>query len=102
MAIQDAMVLMFPPPPVNGIGTTGGFKLMVEDRANQGYSALYQTAQQLVGAAYGSGKLAQVYSGYTVNVPQLEADVDRDKAKSQGVPLQNLLKLCRSTWEAYT
>ncbi len=92
MAIQDAMVLMFPPPPVNGIGTTGGFKLMVEDRANQGYSALYQTAQQLVGAAYGSGKLAQVYSGYTVNVPQLEADVDRDKAKSQGVPLQNLFE----------
>jgi hydrophobe/amphiphile efflux-1 (HAE1) family protein len=92
MAIQDAMVLMFPPPPVNGIGTTGGFKLMVEDRANQGYAALYQTAQQLVGAAYGSGKLAQVYSGYTVNVPQLEADVDREKAKSQGVPLTNLFE----------
>ncbi|MCX6855834.1 MAG: efflux RND transporter permease subunit [Verrucomicrobia bacterium] len=90
--IQDAMVLMFPPPPVNGIGTTGGFKLMIEDRANQGYAATYQAAQQLVGAAYGTQKLAQVYSGYTVNVPQLEADVDREKAKSQGVPLQNLFE----------
>lgn len=90
--IQEAMVLMFPPPPVNGIGTTGGFKLMIEDRANQGYAATYQVAQQLVGAAYGTQKLAQVYSGYTVNVPQLEADVDREKAKMQGVPLQNLFE----------
>jgi multidrug efflux pump len=92
MAIQDAMVMMFPPPPVNGIGTTGGFKLMVEDRGNQGYAALYQATQQLVGASYGTQKLAQVYSGYTVNVPQIEADVDREKAKIQGVPLANLFE----------
>jgi multidrug efflux pump len=92
MAIQDAMVMMFPPPPVNGIGTTGGFKLMVEDRGNQGYAALYQATQQLVGAAYGSQKLTQVYSGYTVNVPQIEADVDREKAKIQGVPLASLFE----------
>lgn len=91
-AIQDAMVMVFPPPPVNGIGSTGGFKLMVEDRANLGYAELYKATQQLVGAAYGSQKLTQVYSGYTVNVPQLEADVDRDKAKTQGVPLANLFE----------
>ncbi|MBV6498291.1 MAG: multidrug efflux RND transporter permease subunit OqxB15 [Prosthecobacter sp.] len=92
MAIQDALVLMLTPPPVNGIGTTGGFKLMVEDRGNLGYSALYQATQKLVGAAYGSQKLTQVFSGYTVNVPQLEADVDREKAKIQGVPLANLFE----------
>jgi multidrug efflux pump len=92
MAIQDAMVMIFPPPPVNGIGTTGGFKLMVEDRNNQGYAALYQATQKLVGAAYGTQKLTQVYSGYTVNVPQIEADVDREKAKIQGVPLANLFE----------
>jgi len=91
-AIQDAMVMVFPPPPVNGIGSTGGFKLMVEDRANLGYAELYKATQQLVGAAYGTQKLTQVYSGYTVNVPQLEADVDRDKAKTQGVPLANLFE----------
>jgi multidrug efflux pump len=89
-SIQEAMVLVLQPPPVNGIGTTGGFKLMVEDRSDQGYEALYRATQSLVGAAYGSGKLTQVYSGYTVNVPQLEADVDREKAKAQGVPLANL------------
>ena len=90
--IQDAMVLVLSPPPVNGIGTTGGFKMMIQDRGNQGYAALYKATQDLVGAAYGSGQLMQVYSGYTVNVPQLEADVDREKAKSQGVPLQNLFE----------
>ncbi len=94
MGIQDAMIMMFPPPPVNGIGTTGGFKLMVEDRGNKGYAELYQATQKLVGAAYGQAgdKLAQVYSGYTVNVPQLEADVDRDKVKAQGVPLASLFE----------
>ncbi|MBB5039256.1 efflux RND transporter permease subunit [Prosthecobacter dejongeii] len=92
MAIQDAMVLVLSPPPVNGIGTTGGFKMMVQDRSDQGYDALYKTTQGLIGAAYGSGKLQQVYSGYTVNVPQLEAEVDREKAKVQGVPLANLFE----------
>ncbi len=91
-AIQDAMVLVLSPPPVNGIGTTGGFKMMIQDRGDQGYGALYQATQGLIGAAYGSGKLQQVYSGYTVNVPQLEADVDREKAKLQGVPLANLFE----------
>lgn len=92
MAIQDAMVLVLTPPPVNGIGTTGGFKMMIQDRGDQGYAALFKATQGLVGAAYGSGKLTQVYSGYTVNVPQLDAEVDREKAKMQGVPLQNLFE----------
>jgi multidrug efflux pump len=65
----------------------------VQDRGDQGYGALYQATQGLVGAAYGTGgQLQQVYSGYTVNVPQLEADVDREKAKTQGVPLANLFE----------
>ncbi|SKA90041.1 multidrug efflux pump [Prosthecobacter debontii] len=93
MAIQDAMVMVLSPPPVNGIGTTGGFKLMVQDRSDQGYDALYKATQDLIGSAYGTGgKLQQVYSGYTVNVPQLEAEVDREKAKVQGVPLANLFE----------
>jgi hydrophobe/amphiphile efflux-1 (HAE1) family protein len=90
MAIQDAFVLVLPPPPVNGIGTAGGFKMMIEDRGNRGYAELYKTTQALIGAAMGSGKFGLTYTGYTVNVPQLEADVDREKAKSQGVPLANL------------
>jgi multidrug efflux pump len=90
MGIQDAFVLVLPPPPVNGIGTAGGFKMMIEDRGDRGYEELYKTTQGLIGAAMGSGNFGLTYTGYTVNVPQLEADVDREKAKSQGVPLANL------------
>jgi multidrug efflux pump len=88
--IKEALVLSLSPPPVNGIGTTGGFKMMILDRGDQGYDALYAQTQQLLGRVMQTQKFGQTYSGYTVNVPQLDADVDREKAKAAGVPLQNL------------
>jgi multidrug efflux pump len=91
-AIQDAFILTVMPPPVNGLGQIGGFKMFVEDRAGLGYNALFQTTQSLIGQGYGSGQLAGLFSTFTVNVPQLDAEIDRVKAKSQGVPLQNLFE----------
>ncbi|MFL6719526.1 MAG: efflux RND transporter permease subunit, partial [Burkholderiaceae bacterium] len=87
-AVQDAFVMVLPPPPVNGLGTTGGFKLMIEDRGNVGYDALYKAVQAVQMKAWQNPKLAGVFSGYQINVPQLFADVDRVKAKQLGVPLQ--------------
>src|ERR1044071_2243806 len=89
-AIQDAFVLAVPPPPVMGLGTIGGFKLYLEDRADLGYDALFQNLQTVIGKSYQTPGLAGVFSTFTVNVPQLDADIDRVKAKQQGVPLQNL------------
>jgi hydrophobe/amphiphile efflux-1 (HAE1) family protein len=91
-AIQEAFVLTVPPPPVMGLGTIGGFKLYVEDRADLGYDALYQNVQAIVGKSYQTPGLDSVFSTFTVNVPQLDADIDRVKAKQQGVPLQNLFE----------
>jgi len=91
-SIQDAYVLAVPPPAVMGLGTIGGFKLYVEDRADLGYDALYQNLQNVIGKSYQTPGLAGVFSMFTVNVPQLDADVDRVKAKTQGVPLQNLFE----------
>src|SRR5437870_5524099 len=91
-SIQDAFVLAVPPPPVMGLGTIGGFKLFVEDRADLGYDALYQTVQGIIGKSYQTPGLAGTFSTFTVNVPQLDADIDRVKAKQQGVPLQNLFE----------
>src|SRR3989440_572188 len=91
-AIQDAFILTVPPPPVNGLGTIGGFKLFVEDRADLGYDALYQNTQGLIGKGYQTPGLGGLFSTFTVNVPQLDADIDRVKAKTQGVPLQNLFE----------
>jgi hydrophobe/amphiphile efflux-1 (HAE1) family protein/NodT family efflux transporter outer membrane factor (OMF) lipoprotein len=88
--IQEAFVLSVMPPPVMGIGAIGGFKLFIEDRADLGSDALFGTIQQIVGQSYQTPGLAGTFSTYTVNVPQLDADVDRVKAKQQGVPLQNV------------
>ena len=90
--IQDAFVLAVPPPAVMGLGTIGGFKLYVEDRADLGYDALYQNLQNVIQQGYQTPGLAGVFSMFTVNVPQLDADVDRVKAKTQGIPLQNLFE----------
>src|SRR3989442_5446379 len=91
-SIQDAFVLTVPPPPVMGLGSIGGFKLFVEDRADLGYDALYQTTKGLIGKGYETPGLGGLFSTFTVNVPQLDAEIDRTKAKTQGVPLPNLFE----------
>ncbi|MCC6233601.1 MAG: multidrug efflux RND transporter permease subunit [Verrucomicrobiales bacterium] len=91
-SIQEAFILSVMPPAVNGMGAIGGFKMYVEDRAGRGYDELFQTTQGLIGAGYARGGLAGLFSTFTVNVPQLDAEIDRVKAKSQGVPLNNLFE----------
>jgi len=90
--IQDAFVLVFPPPAVMGLGQVGGFKLQLEDRADLGYEELYQTTQALVGRAWQTPGLAGVFSGFQINVPQLYADIDRVKAKRLGVPITEVFE----------
>ncbi|MDI1259014.1 multidrug efflux RND transporter permease subunit [Aquabacterium sp.] len=89
-AIQDAFIMVFPPPSVNGLGTIGGFKLFVEDRGNVGYDELYKGVMALQMKAWQTPQLAGVFSSYQINVPQLFADVDRTKAKQLGVPLGSI------------
>ncbi len=89
-SIQDAFVMVFPPPPVNGLGTIGGFKLMIEDRGNLGFDELYKASQAVQMKAWQDPKLAGVFSSFKINVPQLFADVDRTKAKQLGVPLETI------------
>jgi multidrug efflux pump len=89
-AIQDAFIMVFPPPPVDGLGQIGGFKMYVEDRGNLGPDALYQAVMALQMKAWQTPELAGVFSGYQINVPQLKVDVDRTKAKQMGVPLSDI------------
>ena len=90
--IQDAFIAIFPPPPVQGLGTIGGFKLYIEDRGDSGVDALYDATQKLIAKANQTPGLAGIFSSFTVNTPQLDADVDRVKAKEMGVPLQNVFE----------
>ncbi|HEX2199123.1 MAG TPA: efflux RND transporter permease subunit, partial [Burkholderiales bacterium] len=86
-SIQDAFIVIFPPPPVPGLGTTGGFKLYLEDRASLGYEALDKATKAFLAKAYQAPELAGLFSTYQVNVPQLYADLDRTKARQLGVPV---------------
>jgi len=91
-AIEDAYIAIFPPPPVQGLGTIGGFKLYVEDRGDNGLDALYGATQGLIAKGWQTPGLTGLFSSFTINTPQLDADVDRAKAKAQGVPLQNVFE----------
>lgn len=87
MTIGGAMAAMFPPPPVPGLGTIGGFKLHIQDRNASGERALFEVTQKVIAEAYKSPALAQIFSNYQVDVPQAFVDIDREKAKFLGVPL---------------
>ncbi len=90
MAIQDAFVVMLPPPPVQGLGTTGGFKLQLEDRGSLGYEALDGALKAFMAKAAQAPELANLFSSYKVNVPQLYADVDRTRARQLGVEVTDV------------
>jgi multidrug efflux pump len=89
-AIQEAFVVMFPPPPVAGIGTTGGFKLELEDRGSVGIAGMDAALKAFMAKAYATPELAGMFSSYQVNVPQLYADIDRTKAQQLGVAVTDI------------
>ncbi|HUR41270.1 MAG TPA: efflux RND transporter permease subunit, partial [Verrucomicrobiae bacterium] len=88
-AIQEAFTAVFPPPPVD-IGTIGGFKLQIEDRAGYGFEELHRQTQNLIQKGWQTPGLTGLFSSFRIGVPQVHADVDREKAKSQGVALQDI------------
>jgi len=95
--IDEAFVAVFPPPPVDGMGSIGGFKLQVEDRGDLGYEALDNVMKQVTGAAYMNPALTGIFSSYTIDTPQLFADVDRTKAQQLGVNVTDIF----DTMQAY-
>ena len=88
--IQDAFIVMFPPPPVTGLGTTGGFKLQLEDRGGLGYEALDKATKAFLAKASQAPELAGLFTSFQVNVPQLYADIDRTKARQLGVAVADV------------
>jgi multidrug efflux pump subunit AcrB len=97
--IGDATILVVPPPPVQGLGTTGGFKLYLQDRGGRGYDDLAKVTADILNQARQQKELfgLATYTTFQNGVPQLYADVDRVKAKRQGIPLSNIF----GTLQAY-
>jgi multidrug efflux pump len=90
LGVEDAFIAIFPPPPVQGLGTIGGFKLQIEDRTDQGYEALDQAVKAVLTKAVRTPELAGVFSSYKIGMPQLYADLDRTKAAQLGVDVQDV------------
>ncbi|WP_445939821.1 efflux RND transporter permease subunit, partial [Pseudomonas sp.] len=90
--IQEAYLAIFPPPPVQGLGTIGGFRLQVQDRGNLGYDELYVQTQNVIAKARALPELdpMSVFTSYQVNVPQIDAAIDREKAKTHGVAISDI------------
>ena len=86
-ALQEAAIFVLPPPSVPGIGTGGGFKLYVQDRAGRGSRALEQAAWSIAGPANSTPGLTQVFTLFNTSTPQIYADIDRTKAEMLGVPI---------------
>jgi len=97
--IDEGFVVVVPPPPVLGLGTTGGFKLQIEDRANLGYAKLFEETQKVLYQAYMNPALdpMSTFSFFKANVPQIKVDVDREKAKVHGVAVDEIFQ----TLQAY-
>lgn len=88
--IPNAQVFAFNPPPVQGIGSIGGFQYELEDRGNVGLPALMGTAFGYMQLGNQDPALASVYTTFRLNTPQLVINVDRNKALALHVPLQNI------------
>ncbi|RON54147.1 efflux RND transporter permease subunit [Pseudomonas frederiksbergensis] len=88
--IEEAYMAIFPPPPVQGLGTIGGFRLQIEDRGNLGYDELYKETMNIITKSHNVPELAALFTSYTVNVPQVDAAIDREKAKTHGVAVSDI------------
>ncbi|WMJ70838.1 multidrug efflux RND transporter permease subunit [Stenotrophomonas sp. 24(2023)] len=96
-AIPDARILIFPPPPVRGLGSTGGFRLQIQDRAALGNAALDAAVRAFIAEAEQQPELSGLFSSFQINVPQLAADVDRARARQLGVAIPDIF----STLQVY-
>jgi HAE1 family hydrophobic/amphiphilic exporter-1 len=96
-AIQEAQAFVVIPPPIRGLGQTGGFQMMVEDHRSLGMEQLQQATNDLVRAASSQSSLQGLATTFSVRSPQLYLNIDRTKAESMQVPLSNVFE----TLQAY-
>ncbi|HBT05925.1 MAG TPA: multidrug efflux RND transporter permease subunit, partial [Alcanivorax sp.] len=89
-ALKEGLAFSFMPPPILGLGNGSGYQLFIEDRGNLGYGALQDAVNNFQGAVAQTPGMGFPISSYQANVPQLDAEVDRLKAKAQGVSVTEL------------
>jgi multidrug efflux pump len=89
-SIPDAQVNVFGAPPIDGLGTAGGFKIVVEDRGDSGLPALQAEAEKRIALGQEMPGLQGLYTSFRANTPWLYLDIDRTQAKTHGVPMSEI------------
>ncbi|WP_207477900.1 efflux RND transporter permease subunit [Arenibaculum pallidiluteum] len=90
--IEEAFVIAILPPPVQGVGQGGGFRMQVQDRSGQGFIALEGAAQELIARASATPGLTGIFTTFNTRAPQVYLDIDRVKAQQLNVPIESVLE----------
>src|SRR5258706_4364044 len=91
--VQNGLRLIFPPPPVRGIGTAGGFRMQIQDRSGlETPQQVQSTTEAVMAEARKNPQFAALFSSFRANVPQLYANLERTKAKQQNVPITSVFQ----------
>ncbi|MEJ2547803.1 MAG: multidrug efflux RND transporter permease subunit [Gemmatimonadota bacterium] len=90
LSVQEGTAFVFGPPPINGLGNASGFSMELQDRGGAGLQQLEIFAEDMVAAGNASPVVTRLNQNFTANVPQLFVDVDRNRVKTYGVPLQSV------------
>ncbi len=96
--IRDALILAFNPPPIQGMSTTGGFEVYLQNRTGSDSAALADVTTKFLAAAAKRPELAGLNTTFSVGVPQYRIDVDREKAKALGVPISSIFEAMQATF----
>ena len=91
-SIQEAFIIALPPPPVPGIGNSGGFKMMLEERNSADMRPILALANEIAGKANQTPGLTGVFTTFSASSPQFFLEIDRDKARILNVPIANLFE----------
>jgi multidrug efflux pump subunit AcrB len=89
-AVPEGIVNIFGAPPLDGLGTAGGFKIIVEDRGDQGLDTLQDIAERVVQSGNETEGLEDLFTSFRANTPWLYLDIDRTKAKSMNVSINEI------------
>ncbi len=100
-ALPEATAFVFSPPPIPGLGNTGGFEFVLQDLEGRSPRDLAGTMGGLIVAANGDQRLARIFSTYRADAPQLLADIDRRKAKSQGIQIDEIFRTLQAFLGSY-
>ncbi|QEH34979.1 Efflux pump membrane transporter BepE [Aquisphaera giovannonii] len=100
-SVREAIVMVIEPPPIRGLSMTGGFEVMIEDRAGKGVEALQRVTDQVLAAARKRPELAVAFTSFSARVPQLKFDLDRVKARRLDVPVSDVFATLQTNLGAY-